>query len=144
MILRQRIDVAVGAGVQVLNALIVLAHINAFGGDIIIELEEQVVLHVHLNGVGVHPEHVRHLAAGSAGLEQGPVVIPVNNFYVDFDAASLGPLVGDLLDTRLLVSVPDIDGNGAGLLAGAGTRVAGTAAGSHNTGYHQDCENKSY
>ena len=145
MILRQSEDLAVGTGVQVLDALIVLGQIDgAVLLDIAGQVEQNVVLHVHLSGVGVHPEYVGHGTAGSACLEQCPVVIPVNNLYVDLDAGSLGPLVSDFLDTLLLVGVPDVDGDGACLSAGVLFVGAGigfrSAASDHQGCNHQDRE----
>ena len=73
--------------VQFDDAFIELGHVNCvIICNIIVEVEEQVVLHVHLSCVGVHPEDIRHLAAGSACLEECPVVVPVNDVDLDFDA----------------------------------------------------------
>ena len=145
VILRQGIDVAVGAGVELHDAVIVVCHVDGVVSvDVVVELQEKVVLHVHLGGVGVHPEYIGHLSAESAGFQKGPVVIPVNNLYVDLDAGSLGPLVSDFLDTLLLVGVPDVDGDGACLCAGilfVGTGIGFRSAASDHYGCnHQDRE----
>ena len=127
MILRQSVNVAVGAGVQVLNAFIVFGHVYLVLFNVVVELEEKVVLHVHLRGVAVHPENVGHCAAGSACLEERPVVVPVNNFDVGFNAGSFCPLVCDFLQTLLLVGVPDVNGQGSSLFA-VSAGVAAVAA----------------
>ena len=81
MILGDREVLAVSSGVQIDDTLIVLAQIHGLVlFDIGIEIKQDVVLHVHLCCVGMHPEHIGHCAAGSACLEQCPVVIPVDNF----------------------------------------------------------------
>ena len=134
MILGQGIDTAVVAGVQVHNAFVVVGGIGGcIGSDVVIQLQQNVIFHVHLDGVGVHPKHIGHLAAGSAGFQQSPVVVPVHHFDGDLDTGLLSPLVCDLLQTSSLVVIPDVDldffhatlfccRSGAGFTAAAGNQ----------------------
>ena len=112
MILRQRIHGAVVVTCeQVGDALIVIRKINVIiRSDIVIQIQENIILHVHLGDIGMHPENIRHTGLiGSAGLEQGPVVVPVNNINLNLDAGLCSPLVRDLLNAGQLVVIPDRD-----------------------------------
>ena len=84
MVLGQGIDSAIVAGVQVHDAFVVVLGVGGcIGSDVVIQLQQNVVFHVHLDGIGMHPEHVGHFAAGSTCLQQSPVVVPVHNFDGD-------------------------------------------------------------
>ena len=109
MVLRNCVLDAV-AVIEVYNAVIVIGKIDGIViCDIVIEVEEQVIFHVHLGCIGVHPEDVRHLAAGSAGFKECPVVVPVNDVDIDLDTAFSSPRISDLLKAFTLVIVPDVD-----------------------------------
>ena len=86
MILRDCVDIAVIAGVEIDDTFIVVVQVNGFViGDVVIEVQQKVGIHIHLNGVGVGPEHIRQVAAVSAGFQKGPVVVPVNDVDVDIN-----------------------------------------------------------
>ena len=90
----------------------------------------------------MHPEDIRHSAAGSACFEKCPVVVPVDDFDLGRDSGFRGPFVHDLLKTCLLVGIPDIDrqavgGSCSGVAVPGGAGGAGTAAaGCEGQGHH--------
>ena len=126
MVLRQREDLAVAAGIQLGDAFVVLAHVDAVFLNIRSEVEQQIIFHVHLHGVGMAPEHIGQLAAPGARFQQGPVVVPVDDFDLDRDAGNRGPVIGDLLQALLLVGVPNVHVDG---------EVCGVGRG-HHQGHH--------
>ena len=120
VILGKRVDVTVGAGIEPDDPLVVVAKIDGVVFlHVIVQLQQNVVIHVKLDGVGVGPEHVGHRTAGSARLQQRPVVVPVHHFDLCSDAGGFGPFVRDLLESGLLVRVPDVDRQRTGRGAGA-------------------------
>ena len=109
VILGKRILMTIGI-IKGNNAFIIVVQVDrVVSRNVIIQIQEQIILHVHLSGVGVHPEYIGHLSAGSACLKQCPVVVPVNNVDLSGNAGSSGPLVCDLLQACQLVVIPDID-----------------------------------
>ena len=109
VILRHGVLLALVA-VQLADALIIVLHLDNVGlFDVLGQVQQHVVLHVHLRGVGVHPEDVRQGAAGCAGLQQRPVLVPGDDLDVHVDAGLLGPQVGDGLQARELHIIPDLD-----------------------------------
>ena len=108
MVLRERILDAI-ALVQFNDAFIVIVKIDRIvSRNIIIQRKDQIIFHIHLRRVGVHPEHIRHLSAGSACFEQCPVVVPVDYIDGDIHAGFLRPGISDLLQPCQLVVIPDV------------------------------------
>ena len=147
MILWNGINIAVGTGVKLNDAGIVVVQINSvIGSNEIVKLEQNIVFHVHLNSVGMGPEHVRHLSAGSTGLQKRPVVIPVNNLNLDGNAGDRRPFIGDLLETGLLVGVPDVDGQAVNRVVATEVNfdrsvISGSTAGAA-AGDQRECHNE--
>ena len=146
VVLGKRILMAAGL-IQIHDAFIIVVQVDrVVCRDVIVQIQEQIVLHIHLRRVGVHPEYVGHLSAGSACFEQCPVVVPVNDVDLDSDTGFCGPCIRDLLNAGQLVVVPDVDlersagcigraGVSRGCRAGAGAR-AGAAAARCQRQYH--------
>ena len=114
MILRQSEDLAIAACIDCCDVRIIDAHINAVFCNVIRQIQQDIIFHIDLRIVRMHPEYVCELSAGSARFEQCPVVVPVNNFYLDFGVAQSCPVIADFLNACLLVCVPDVDGQGSG------------------------------
>ena len=99
MILGQSEDLAVVTCVDRGDVRIKSVHIYAVFCDVIRQIQQDIILHVDLSIIGMHPEHIRKLSAGSACFEQCPVVVPVNDFYFDFGVAKSCPVIADFLNT---------------------------------------------
>ena len=146
MILGKRILMTIGI-IKGNNAFIIVVQVDrVVSRNVIIQVQEQIILHVHLSSVGVHPEYIGHLSAGSACLKQCPVVVPVNNVDLNGNAGSSGPLVCDFLKACQLVVIPDVDLKGSACACVRGLsccicrirtcRCAGSAATSRKGEHH--------
>ena len=109
VILRHGILLAVEA-VEFADARIVVFHLHDVGlSDIIGQVQQHVVFHVHLSRVGVHPEDVRQRTSSRAGFQQSPVLVPSDHLDVDVDTGLLGPQIRDGLQAFKLNIIPDLD-----------------------------------
>ena len=109
MILGQCVLMSV-RGIERNDAFVIIGEVDGvILRDVVIEVQEHIVFHIHLRCIGVHPEHIRHLAAGSAGFQKRPVLIPGDDIDFHRNAGSLRPFICDLLKSCELVVVPDID-----------------------------------
>ena len=114
MILRQSEDLAIAACIDCCDVRIIDAHINAVFCNVIRQIQQDIIFHIDLRIVRMHPKYVCELSAGSARFEQCPVVVPVNDFDFYFGISQSCPVIADFLNTCLLVRVPDVDGQRAG------------------------------
>ena len=63
MILGQCILYAI-ALIQFYDAVIIISQIDRIVcSDIVVQRKDQIIFHVHLGGIGMHPEYIRHLSA---------------------------------------------------------------------------------
>ena len=150
MILGQREDLAVFTCVDRGDVRIINAHINAVFFDVVCQIQQDIIFHVDLCVIGMHPEYICEFSAGSARFKQCPVVIPVNNLDLNFGIAQSCPVITDFLDACLLVGVPDVDRQSAGrsrtgprrtgISAGGRSRTAAAACGKSKC--HNSCQCK--
>ena len=108
MVLRKSICLSITL-INCCDVRIVNAQINAILFDVACQVEQYIVLHVDLRIVGVHPEYIRKLSAGSTSLEKCPIVVPVNYLDLYLRVTLSCPVVADFLDSCLLVSIPDVN-----------------------------------
>ena len=88
----------------------------------------------------MHPEDVRHLAAGGGSFQLGPVFVPAGNLHFDGDVGILCGVGGAHgLHACLLGNVPDLEGQVHFSVGGtAGASTADKAEGQCN---HEDHSN---
>ena len=129
MILGKSEDLAVVTFVDRSDVRIINAHVYAVFFNVACEIQQDVILHIDLSIIGVHPEYICKLSAVSACFKQCPVVVPVNNFNFDLGIAQSCPVIADRLNTLLLICIPDIDGQVAAGRRRAGTSTLGGTAG---------------
>jgi len=80
VVLRKRKDLAVAACIQIYDALVEFGHIRGIiFCDVVGEIQKDIIFHIHLGCVGMHPEDIRHRTAGCACFEERPVVVPVDD-----------------------------------------------------------------
>ena len=117
MVLGQGVLRAVVA-VNLDNAVVVVAQIRLrVRRDIGVQIQQNVSGHVLFRLIDVHPEHIRQFSSGSAGFQQRPVGVPADDVHFDVHTGLGGPFVRDLLQSGLLVGVPDVHNQGIRLVA---------------------------
>ena len=115
-------------------------HLREFAGvHDVGAVRQHAVVGVFQQLVGVHPEDVRHLAAGGSGLQLGPVFVPAGHLHLDLHVGVLGGVgITHGLHTVPLGHVPDLEGQVDIAVRSRAALVAAAAA--HKARSHARCQ----